>query len=126
LRVFVTKVFQRFQRKERIPDAALLEAIARAERGLIDASLGRHLIKQRLGREGQGRAGGYRTVIAYRFEDRAVFLFGFAKNERDNISVTDEHALAVTGSMLLAFDAAAIRKALLDGEVKEITDEADA
>jgi hypothetical protein len=56
LRVFIIKSFRRFQRKERIGDAALAEAIERAERGLIDANLGSHLIKQRIGRLGQGRS----------------------------------------------------------------------
>jgi hypothetical protein len=67
----------------------LREAIERAERGTIDADLGGGLIKQRVARQGQGRSGGYRMMIAYRAKDRAVFLFGFAKNERENIS-TDE------------------------------------
>jgi hypothetical protein len=47
VRVFVTKSFRRFQRKERIADAALSEAVRRAERGLVDADLGHGLIKQR-------------------------------------------------------------------------------
>jgi hypothetical protein len=122
----LTKSFARFQRKENISDEALNEAIGRAEQGQIDAPLGRYLIKQRIGRAGQGRSGGYRTVIAYRFGDRAIFLFGFAKSERGNIDPADEKELAVTGAALLAFDHAAIRKALLAGELKEITDEAEA
>jgi hypothetical protein len=85
LRVLITKVFARFARKERLDDRRLCEAIARAERGLIDADLGRHLIKQRVARQSSGRSGGYRTVIAYRAAQRSVFLYGFAKNERDNI-----------------------------------------
>ena len=44
----------------------LCDAIARAERGLVDADLGGGLIKQRVARRGGGRSGGYRTVIAYR------------------------------------------------------------
>jgi hypothetical protein len=122
VRVFVTKVFGRFQRKERISDAALLDAIGRAEKGLVDADLGRHLIKQRIGRAGKGRSSGYRTVIVYRSGDRAVFLFGFAKNERDNISRADEQELAITGGWLLALGAADIGKALASGELKEISD----
>src|ERR1700683_1838925 len=55
------------------------------KRGLIDADLGSGLLKQRVARAGEGRSGGYRTIIAYRAGDRAVFLYGFAKNERDNI-----------------------------------------
>lgn len=48
MRVFVTKVFARFARREGLKDSRLREAIARAERGLVDADLGGSLIKQRV------------------------------------------------------------------------------
>jgi hypothetical protein len=79
LRIFRTKSFRRFQRKEGIDDRSLSEAINRAERGLIDADLGHGLIKQRVARPGEGRRGGFRTVIAYRIGERAVFLFALRK-----------------------------------------------
>ena len=65
-------------------DRSLRDAVERAERGLVDADLGGGIIKQRVARTGQGRSGGYRLLIAYRSGDRAVFLYGFGKNERDN------------------------------------------
>jgi hypothetical protein len=86
MRVFKTRWFTRFANREDIDDDRLTDAIARAERGLIDADLGGGLIKQRVARPGKGKSGGYRTLIAYRAGDHAVFLFGFAKNERDNVS----------------------------------------
>jgi hypothetical protein len=86
VRIFKTRAFGRFARKERISDAALCEAIDRADRGLVDADLGGHVIKQRVARPSQGRSGGYRTLVAFRIETRAVFLHGFAKSEQDNIS----------------------------------------
>ena len=86
MRIFKTRAFGRFARKERISDAALCEAINRAERGLVDAELGGHVIKQRVARPSQGRSGGFRTLVAFRIEARAVFLHGFAKSEQDNIS----------------------------------------
>lgn len=85
MRIFKTKWIARFVRRERIDDEGLKEAIARAERGIIDADLGGGLIKQRVARPGQGRSGGFRMIVAYRTEDLAFFLYGFAKNERDNI-----------------------------------------
>jgi putative transcriptional regulator len=48
----------RFARRERIADKNLMEAIERAERGLIDVELGGGLIKSRVARAGQGRSGG--------------------------------------------------------------------
>jgi hypothetical protein len=72
MRVFKTRDFARFARKEGIDDARLCEAIERAERGLIDDDLGGGVIMQRVARPGKGRSGGYRTLIAYRTEARAV------------------------------------------------------
>jgi hypothetical protein len=68
LRIFKTKVFSRFAKKEGICDVALLEAVKRAETGLIDADLGSNVIKQRIKREGQGRSSGYRVLIAVRLK----------------------------------------------------------
>src|SRR3981189_2292665 len=73
-----------FTKREAISDESLVAATEPAGRGLIDADLGGGLIKQRVARPGQGKRGGFRMLIAFR-PDRAVFLFGFAKNERDNI-----------------------------------------
>jgi hypothetical protein len=85
VRVYKLKAFARFQRRERIADRALAKAMQSAEQGLVDADLRGGLIKQRIARPGQGKSGGYRTVIAYRRGDLAVFLYGFAKNERANL-----------------------------------------
>lgn len=85
MRVFKNTWFQRFARKERIADAALCDAVARAEKGQIDADLGGSVLKQRIARPGAGRSGGYRTVLLFRVGDRALFAYGFAKSDRDNI-----------------------------------------
>jgi len=90
MRIFKTRWFARFAKREEIGDDRLADAIARAERGLIDADLGGGLIKQRVARPGKGKSGGYRTLIAYCSGERAVFLFGFAKSDSDNIS--SDHA----------------------------------
>jgi hypothetical protein len=73
MRVFKTKPFERFARKEAIADENLCEAVVRADAGLIDADLGGGVIKQRVARKGGGRSGGYRTVIAYRSGVRSIF-----------------------------------------------------
>lgn len=86
LRIFKTKWFGKYARRIKITDAMLRKAIEHAESGLIDADLGSNVIKQRIARSGQGQSKGYRTIIAYKYHKRAVFLYGFAKNERENIS----------------------------------------
>src|SRR5262249_21824593 len=86
MRVLKTHTFARFARQESMPDGTLADAIRQSERGLIAAQLGGGLIKLRIARPGGGKSGGYRTIIAYSAGRRAVFLFGFGKNQRDNLT----------------------------------------
>ena len=118
--VFKTKDFARFVRRERISDAALCVAVGRAERGLVDADLGGGLIKQRVPRKGQGRSGGYRTLIAYRQAERAVFLHGFAKSAQDNISSQDEAALRAAARNLLDLDTRTVEVLVEAGSWKKV------
>ena len=104
MNIYKTKLFAKFARRERIVDASLGDAIERAGRGLVDADLGGGVIKQRVARRGEGRSGGYRTLIAYRVGDFAVFLFGFAKNERDNIDDRELDVLQSTARQWLDDD----------------------
>ncbi|MCC6365340.1 MAG: type II toxin-antitoxin system RelE/ParE family toxin [Bryobacterales bacterium] len=89
-KVFKTKWFQRFARKEKIDDSALLGTVRRMENGQVDADLGGGVIKQRIARSGRGKSGGYRTIILFRQGQVAVFMYGFAKSERDNIEIHEE------------------------------------
>ena len=120
LRIFKTRWMARFARKSRIDDALLVEAIERAEKGLIDADLGGGVIKQRIGRRGQGRSGGYRTLIAIRTGDRAFFVYAFAKNEQENISAKVLSELKDVARVLLAADDEGLREILQNGEIEEI------
>ena len=90
MRVFKTSWFIRFARKERISAQTLLDAIERAANGEIDVDLGGGVIKQRLARPGEGRSKGYRSIILFRREDRAFFVYGFSKSEQGNISEHEE------------------------------------
>jgi hypothetical protein len=120
MKVFKTKWFSRFARGEGIADASLGEAIQRAEHGSIDADLGGGLIKQRVARKGQGRSGGYRVIVAYRAKGRAVFLYGFAKNERENISPDELAVLRELAKNWLAADAARMQKEIEAGNLEEV------
>jgi hypothetical protein len=118
--------FARFQRKERISDAALRKTIGSVEAGLVDADLGGGLVKQRLARVGQGKSGGYRTVIAFRRGDRAVFLYGFAKNERSNISAEELDEFRRLARGFLELTAQQIRALIAENELMEVNDGEDA
>lgn len=90
MKIFKSKWFQRFARKEGIEDAALREAVRRAEKGQIDADLGGGVIKQRIARPGQGKSKGYRTIIFFGHGDKAFFMYGFAKSRQANIDDNEQ------------------------------------
>jgi hypothetical protein len=121
VRIFKTKWLVRYARRARITDRSLSEAIERATRGLIDADLGGGIIKQRVARTGHGRSGGYRMLVAYRAGIRAVFLYAFAKNERENIAPDELLTLREIGAGWLTADAQQIARAVDEGILQEVT-----
>ena len=84
--VLLPKSFQREAGDNGVTTEDCRRAIQRAERGLIDADLGKGLIKQRIPRGNQGAARGFRAVVFYRREKIAVFLHLFAKSEKANLT----------------------------------------
>jgi len=60
------------------------------------------------------------VIVAYRVKSRAVFLYGFAKNDLDNISPDQLQTLRTLGANWLAASVAVIRQALGEGELQEI------
>jgi len=121
-RVFKTKWFQRFARKEKIGDAALLNAVARAETGQIDADLGGGVIKQRIARVGQGKSGGYRTIIFFERGERAVFVYGFAKSRRANIDLNEEKHFKEATRYVLRLSEKQISALVESGDFVEVTE----
>jgi len=88
----------------------LTEAVKNLEQGLSVADLGSNLFKICVKRAGQGKSSGFRTIIAYKKEDRAIFLYGFGKNEMSNISKPELHYFKKLGSDLLDFHTCQIEK----------------
>ena len=120
MRVFKTKWFGRFARKEHISDHHLAEAVREVERGLHDGNLGGHLVKKRLARQGEGKRGGYRTILVYRKGDRAVFVYGFAKSDQANLSLVELREYQKLARIYMRFTEADLAKALEGNELQEI------
>jgi hypothetical protein len=102
-RIFKNKAFTRFAKKADIKDCDLCKAVANAENDLIDANLGGGVIKQRVARDGEGKSGGFRTLILFKIGNRAFFVYGFAKNEKDNIDTNDLISLKKLAAIILNY-----------------------
>ena len=114
MRILKNIWFNRFARKEGITDAMLHKSIEQAEKGLTDADLGGGVIKQRIARVGAGKSGGYRTIILFRTGDRALFVYGFAKSDRENITPEETKAFRV-----LAVDFLSMSNAQIDSLIEQ-------
>ena len=125
MRTFKTKSFARSARKADIGDKTLLEAVARSSKGLIDAPLGKFLIKQRVARPKQGRSGGYRAILFFRLEDRSVFLHLFAKSRTENLTAVEEDWYREFARELARLTPMRVEALVESGEWIEIEDEDD-
>jgi hypothetical protein len=100
-----------------VTDAALQAAVEEMGQGLIDANLGGHVSKKRVGIDGRGKRSGLRTLLAFRMGERAFFVFGFAKSERANVSDKELVVLKLLGAQLLGYDVRTLAQALRAGEL---------
>jgi len=123
VRIFQSRWFKRFAGKEGIADNALWEAVARAEKGQIDADLGGEVIKQRIARPGQGRSKGYRTIILFRRGARAFFVYGFSKSQRANIDNDEREQFKEAAKLVLALTETQIAVRLEKGDFVEVKGE---
>ena len=124
-RILKRKDVVRWQVGERLPAVALCKAVKEMEDGLLDADLGGFLYKKRVARPGAGKSGGYRTLLSARIGDRYVFLHGFSKSEKANITRDEKRALQFAGKVFLELSGAALSKALLSGVLLEVHCEQD-
>ena len=120
MRIFKNAWFVRFARAQKISDDTLREAIMRAERGQVDADMGGGVLKQRLARPGQGKSKGYRTIILFLKGCRAFFVYGFAKNERDNIHKDEEAQFKKMAKHVLRLSEAQLNILIATGHIEEV------
>jgi hypothetical protein len=118
--VFVTKTFARWMRKSQVTDLDILGATEEMVQGLIDANLGGHLVKKRVALRGRGKSAGARTIVATKFEQRWIFLFGFEKNERSNTDANELKVLQELAASLLDLDQQAIASAVSAGQLFQL------
>jgi hypothetical protein len=118
--VFKTRHFERWMRKTELTDQLLCKAVLQMRDGLIDANLGGNIIKKRIAISGRGKSKGIRTLVATAKSNRWFFIFGFAKNERANISDSERESLQSLGGRLLNLSTEQLKLFCDDGSIMEI------
>ena len=120
MRIFKTKGFHQWADKEGVADEALRTAVEEMVRGQVDANLGGHVYKKRVALPGRGKSGGARTLLAFKQDDDAFFMYGFAKNQRANITDKELKALRLLAKQCLGYSEKGLEKAVRVGELIEV------
>ena len=118
------KWFHKWSKKAKLENDDLLEAITNLEKGLSTSDLGNYLFKIRVKRENSGKSSGFRTIVVYKKDDRAIFVYEFGKNEKKNISKTELQYFKKLADDLMALNSEQIeqfieQKVLFNLEINE-------
>lgn len=120
MHILKTKPFNRWAEELELSDFALVKAIDEMSNGLYEANLGGHVYKKRMAIAERGKKGGVRTIVAFRIQKTAIFMYGFSKNTRDNISKKEEKALKELAKIYFHYDEKQIHQAIKVGELIEV------
>ncbi len=78
------------------------------------------MVKQRVARPGHGKSKGYRTVILYRAGEKAIFVYGFSKSQRENIREDEKEQLKKMASHVLELSEEQLNELVTMGKFEEI------
>ena len=116
----MTKHFSKWISKQNISDEDLQTTLSELEAGQFEANLGGYLYKKRVRFEGTGKSGSGRTIICYKKDNRAVFIHGFAKNEKANLSPKELHAMKEFSRIIIKLSASEVKVAIENGDFIEV------
>ena len=120
MRIFVTRAFRRLDVAGKLSYADLTAVVSEMKDGLQGVNLGGRVYKKRVALTGRGKSGGARTLVAFEKNERAIFLYGFSKNQRDNISDKEKKALKLLARDLLGYGDRRLNMALRHGALIEV------
>jgi hypothetical protein len=121
--IYQTRYFAKWARKIGLKDYMLREAVREILNGLLDANLGGGIVKKRISLPGRGKRSSTRTLLATNLSTRWFFVFGFEKNEMENISDKELITLKMLANDLLGMSTAQIKYALEKGSLVEVEHE---
>jgi len=120
MNIYLSKIFTRLARRDGMTDTHICQAIDEMNEGLIDADLGAGLFKKRIAIPGQGKRGGWRSLLGFQVGNRAFFLYLFPKSRRESIDAAELKALKRLSKYYLTLKPAEIEAALQCGELREV------
>ena len=69
-----------------------------------------------------GKSSGFRTIIVFKADDMAIFLFGFGKNEKENIDRNELLYFKKLGDDLLSLNSEQLEKTISEKVLFDLED----
>ena len=119
----MTKKFNKWVKKKNLSPQALAKSLTEVVDGIFEASLGGYIFKKRIARHGKGKSGGFRTIICFKQGDLAIYLHGFSKSSKEDISEKELQSLKELATILLNMNHKELKKAISSGVLLEVNNE---
>jgi len=116
----MTKQFSKWTSKQEISKNELANAMIEFQNGIFDANLGGCIYKKRIRFKGQGKRGSGRTILCYKKDDKAIYIHGFSKNEKSNLTKKELNVFKELANILLKLSPENISIAINNGDLIEV------
>jgi hypothetical protein len=123
VRVFKTKVFDKWARNNKVPDSSLIDAAIDVSIGRVEATMGGGIYKKRIATKGRGKSSSVRTIIALKMKTECFYIFGYEKNEKSNVSKSELNALQMVAKGLFSKEKKELTELIKNGAIIEVKNE---
>lgn len=123
MKIIKTRKFSKWAEKSKIADRMLIDAAKEIQMSIYEANYGGGVIKKRIANKGRGKSNSTRTIVAFKEENNCYFVYGFEKNEKDNITSNEEKALKLVAKSLLSYTDIELKNFIKEGSLIEVQHE---
>lgn len=121
MRILATRYFARWAKQDGLSNEKIREAVAELQNGLHDGNLGGNIYKKRIGVGNRGKRDSVRTIIAFQISNNVFCLYGYPKNERDNINNAELIGFKKAAMFYLNLSEVEIDRLIKTGELIEVS-----
>jgi hypothetical protein len=120
MKQLMTKQFSKWASKQQVHRNELAKALQEVKTGNFEANLGGQIFKKRIRFQGKGKSSSGRTIVCYKKKDWIIFIHGFAKNEKSNLTKKELAGFKEFAQILLGLSPKKIKTAIKNGDLIEV------
>ena len=120
MKIIKTKKFSKWAEKSKIDDVSLVEAAKEIKINIYETNYGGGIVKKRIANKGRGKSSSVRTIVAFKKGTHCYFVYGFEKNEKDNITLNEEKALKLVAKSLFSYTDIELSHYIKEGSLVEV------